>query len=111
MSEVTLWLSVRATEWGASELFTRIIDADFAPRTGDSIMLLRTEEEPEGSASHEVKSHYWNFDGAYNVELRPFVLDTELTREYVRYWSAWWTDRDGDLKQLLLESGWKKYGA
>lgn len=109
MAKVRLWLSVRRPGWGATELFTREMNTGFAPREGDRVALLRTEEEPEGSCHHDVRSTYFDWDGTYNVELRQFVLDTELTSMQVRHWAAWWTDRDGDLMAKLVESGWAKY--
>lgn len=111
MSQVNLWLVVRKAGWGSTTLFHRVMETDFAPRDGDTIMLLKSEEEPEGTMSHTVKNAYWDFNGTYNVEMRQFVLDTEVDRVQSGYWSVWWTDRDGDLVTKLKESGWEEpYG-
>lgn len=106
VTNATVWLVVKRSYHGEQWLFWRKLRLDHSPRPVDEMMILSSEEEPEGCVLHTVKSLYWDLEGRLNITMKPFVLDTELSEGAWKHETSWWTDVDGDLVARLRESGW-----
>jgi hypothetical protein len=132
-----LWLQVHEHHWGPgygfpSELWSREVQIEGTPEVTDDIMLLRSDDEPEGAVTHTIKRRYWDWAGVLNLELRGIVhlpndkYEEELNgsipactweghtdwERYYRHYPLPWREEDdeyGLLADRLHESGWKTF--
>jgi hypothetical protein len=109
MAKVTWWLTTKGSDYGHSELWVREVEMAFLPGEGETVHILGSEEEPEGSVAAHVKSRYWNFDGSAHLQFQDYVQDPPDDFRPNRIMTSWWTDRDGDLEVMLAVSGWVDY--
>ena len=110
----TMWLMVYPV--GASlgsngTLLCKTLDTAHLPRPDDKIHVLFASEgeNSEWYAPTSVEKVYWNADGETHLELVSYQLANESDppgSSVSRYRSVWWEERDGDLVEQLLASGW-----
>jgi len=109
MAMVTWWLTTKTSSYSVSELWRREVEMGFLPHEGDHVLILTSEEEPDGSIGGYVKRRYWDFDGKAHLEFQEYVQDPPEDFKPNRIMTSWWTDRDGDLEEMLRASGWADY--
>ena len=109
-----LWLTVSQTDlMTQNTLWVREISSPFPITAGERVALLVSEEEPDGSVHHRVRSTYRDIDGTLNAELTSIIVDPDDRGELLiqtggaspRY-TSWRTTRDGELTERLCEAGW-----
>ena len=117
MSKSLVWITAHDSEAGLghsahSHLYVREWRGAFLPQPGQTVDILRSPEEDEWSCSATVKSVTFDLDGTAHIHLVDYHIDPpEMMQRHMdgKYRSAWWTDRDGDLKEALEYSGWLTY--
>lgn len=111
---VRLWLSVyeEYCPMGRSELWTKLLYTNFAPREGDTIHLW-PDEDGDSSVGWTVCRNYWSWDGLYNCELTYLVVNpsennstTGPNRKNSLYARAWNTEVDGRPEPGLRRGYW-----
>lgn len=109
MPNVKVQIPIRLGFGSESYLLETYFDMDFLPDIGDDIHVCKNA--PGSSLSFVVDRRYWNESGKSVLILPQQIIDPPEDGELMPpTWEAWWTDRDGDLIELLLENGWKHYG-
>lgn len=116
MPEIKLSLVIEHSDhFGSGTLYSKTLETPFCPRQGDRLVLFSYPGEPvyEGPMGivHEV---YWCADGSVWIDIEHFVVDpNEQMENQIRAsfrmsspLHGWYSDRDGDLNNLLLTHGW-----
>lgn len=126
-----LWLKVHErTDWPSVSAYTlwhRDVALEHAPDPGDTIMLLASDEEPEGAVLIDVCRRYWSINGTLNLKLREIVhlpneeMDERIAQGVARHddhltyieripmpWRAT-DDEHGTLDDRLEDCGWRRY--
>ncbi len=115
-----LWLSVQQADkggWtmgGSGDLYVREVLFAHLPDVGETIYVLASEEEPEGTMGLHVYARYWDLDGTANLSMQTILVDPnqdvqdrifrgQFSGGPCRY-TSWYTDLDGeDLRERLLQ--------
>ena len=109
MANVTVHIPIREGYHGTSYLLETAYDMDFLPEPGDRIHPCKNDAD--SGLSFSVKSRHWDEQGKSVLELPQQIIDPdESLGPLPRTWSAWWSDRDGNLVEILLANGWWHYG-
>lgn len=104
MAEVEARVSVQNGFAGQTCLLTTTYDMDFLPEVGDVVCV--GESEPSGLVL-EVYRRQWNGQGKSVIVFKRLVIDPDNQLYPTTSWQAWWTDRDGDLIEILMKNGWQ----
>lgn len=108
------WLKTNTGDWHNGHiLWTRVLTMAFLPTVEDRCHILTSEEEPEGSVLHRVKSRWFDHNGTVNLEFVPFIIDPDENCEGQERWlhtSPWRTEQEGsNLIERLEQSMWRRY--
>lgn len=98
---VNLWIEVRGAGTWHKALHT-----DFMPTPDARVEFLYDRSNREWYGGGKVGRVWWEGDGSANVEL----VGLEVVREIDRPEGEWafWLSVDGDITEILRESGWCK---
>jgi hypothetical protein len=108
MANVRVYIPISKGYHGESFLLETAYDMDFLPNEGDRVHVLRND--PESGLTFVVRSRWWDENGKAVLELPRQIIDPEDGGgQMPRLWQGWWSDRDGDLIEMLLANAWKHY--
>ena len=113
MSQITYNVSIyTADNMGSAagdRLYELKVDSPFLPDPGEILMIEDGHGDVELNAY--IKRRWFAQDGSVTVELVPWHLDpNESMQRHCdgKYRSAWWSDQDGDIRNLLEACGWTR---
>ena len=108
MGKVLVQVPIRIGYHGMSYLLETNYEMDFLPNVGELIHPCKFDLD--NGLTFEIHKRWWGETGKTTLEIARYVIDPPDDAKFLpRTWLAWWTERDGDLVELLLANGWWHY--
>lgn len=84
------------------QLWQKTLETDHLPGPDDSV------EMGPGGWSERPCWRWWNLDGTVTIEMGTVWVDPAHTVSG-RGHHAWWSERDGDIAEVLRDGGWVQW--